>query len=176
MLGVYDFCGHYDWTFQWLHRLGGEALVREYWRQAIAEDSQQHAATLVAARGIAGMHEYWGHTLREEAAGYRCTATERVFRIDMHDCPSKGFLIRNDLQQYHDYCDHCLGWIGPMLKSIGFVVDHQHNHCGQCWWEMRERKDTTPASSPGEIAGEHDVRLGSTWKQSERLDSQTTRD
>ena len=31
MIGVYDFCGHYDWTFAWLHAQGGERLVRQYW-------------------------------------------------------------------------------------------------------------------------------------------------
>jgi hypothetical protein len=165
MLGCYDFCGHYEWTFEWLRERGGEALVREYWDAAIAQDSQAHAAALIGARGIAGMKEYWAHTLAEEAAGHHCTATEQVFRIDMHACPSKGFLLRNGLQQYRDYCDHCMGWIGPMLKRAGFVVDHQHNHRGQCWWEMRAAGDPTPPGEPGELSGEQDVRLRPDWKQ-----------
>jgi hypothetical protein len=171
MLGCYDFCGHYEWTFEWLRARGGEAIVREYWDTAIAQDSQAHAAALIGARGIAGMKEYWAHTLAEEAAGYHCTATDKVFRIDMHECPSKGFLLRNGLEQYHDYCDHCLGWIGPMLRRAGFVVDHQHNHCGQCWWEMRRVSDATPPGEPGKLAGEHDVRLRPDWKQSPPLDT-----
>jgi hypothetical protein len=165
MLGCYDFCGHYEWTFEWFRTHGGEPLVREYWDSAIAQDSQTHAAALIAAKGIAGMQEYWGHTLEHEAAGYHCTATDKVFRIDMHECPSKGFLIRNDLAQYHDYCDHCMGWIGPVLGREGFVVDHQHNHCGQCWWEIRASADTTAPSGPGELSGKDDVRLRAGWKQ-----------
>ena len=115
MIGVYDFCGHYDWTFEWLRKQGGEKLVRSYWDEAIHHDSQRHAALAIAQKGIAGMADYWGHTLAHEGAGYHTTATDEVFRIDMHDCPSKGFLIRNGLAQYPDYCDHCMGWIGPML-------------------------------------------------------------
>ena len=171
MLGSYDFCGHYEWTFEWLRRQGGEPLVREYWDTAIARDSQTHAAALIGAKGIAGMREYWGHTLDHEAAGYHCTTTEKVFRIDMHECPSKGFLIRNGLAQYHDYCDHCMGWIGPMLKGAGFVVDHQHNHCGRCWWEIRAASDGTAPSKPGALSGEHDVRLRADWKQPAPLDT-----
>jgi hypothetical protein len=140
-------------------------LVREYWDKAIARDSQAHAAALIGAKGIAGMQEYWAHTLAEEAAGYHCTATDDVFRIDMHECPSKGFLIRNDLAQYHDYCDHCMGWIGPMLGRLGFTVDHQHNHCGKCWWEIRAASDATPPSEPEKLSGRHDVRLRDDWKQ-----------
>jgi len=70
MLGVYDFCGHYEWTFEWLRRTGSERLVRQYWDEASSQDSQRHAAELIVPQGIPGMIEYWGHTLEHEAAGY----------------------------------------------------------------------------------------------------------
>jgi hypothetical protein len=163
MMGVSDFCGHYDWTFEWLRQTGGEALVREFWDEAIHKDSQRHAAELIRSGGLKGMAAYWGHTLEHERAGFRTTATEKVFRIDMHDCPSKGFLLRNGLAAYHDYCDHCMGWIGPLLKQAGFVVDHEHNHCGQCWWEMRRASDQNPPSEPGALSGSQDVRERTDW-------------
>lgn len=170
MLGCYDFCGHYEWTFEWLRAGGGEGLVREFWEEGIARDSQAHAAALIAAEGIAGMQKYWAHTLAEEAAGFHTSATAAVFRIDMHECPSKGFLLRNGLAQYHDYCDHCMGWIGPVARDAGFVIDHAHNHCGQCWWELRRADDPTPPSAPGGLSGEHDVRLRADWQQTPPLD------
>lgn len=166
MIGCYDFCGHYEWTFEWLRQCGGHEAVKAYWDEAIHRDSQMHASALIEAKGIEGMKEYWGPTLADEGAVYHRTATEDVFRIDMHECPSKGFLIRNGLQQYGDYCDHCMGWIGPMLKRAGFVVDHQHNHCGQCWWEMRRKEDLTPPSETGRLSGDQDVRLRPDWSQS----------
>jgi hypothetical protein len=167
MIGVYDFCGHYDWTFEWLRAQGREELVRRYWDEAIHRDSQRHAFELIQKQGFAGMAAYWGHTLKDEGAGYTTTAAEGVFRIDMHECPSKGFLQRNALGAYHDYCDHCMGWIGPMLKEAGFAADHEHNHDGQCWWEIRRARDDTPPSEPGKLAGSDDVRLQSEWKRSE---------
>jgi len=163
MIGVYDFCGHYDWTFEWLRQQGGDALVRQYWDEAIHRDSQSHAAALIQEHGFEGMATYWGHTLQHEGAGYHTAATGDLFRIDMHDCPSKGFLIRNGLGASPDYCDHCMGWIGPMLKQAGFGIDHEHNHCGQCWWEIRRQSDQTPPSEPGKLAGSEDVRLRSDW-------------
>jgi hypothetical protein len=167
MIGVYDFCGHYDWTFEWLRTQGGEKLVRQYWDEAIHRDAQRHAWELIQRQGLAGMAEYWGHTLKDEGAGYTTTAGEGVFRIDMHRCPSKGFLLRNGLAAYHDYCDHCMGWIGPMLSQAGFTADHEHNHCGQCWWEIRRASDDTLPSEPGKLAGSDDVRLRPEWKQPE---------
>lgn len=163
MIGAYDFCGHYEWTFAWLEAEGGHGLVRDYWTEAIAGDSQRHARERIVGGGIEGMKEYWGHTLAEEAAGYVMTVTDDVFRIDMHDCPSKGFLIRNGLVQYRDYCDHCMGWIGPLMKEAGFVIDHEHNHRGQCWWEIRKASDPAVPGGPGGLSGAEDVRLRMDW-------------
>lgn len=163
MLGCYDFCGHYDWTFAWLADQGGPALEREYWRSAIAGDSQLHAVNLITSHGFGGMVKYWEHTLEEEAAGYTITKTDSVFRTDMHQCPSKGFLQLNNIGWSADYCDHCMGWIGPMMKNAGFVIDHQHNHQGQCWWEMRSKDDPGAPSSPGILSGKSDVRVQGNW-------------
>ncbi len=163
MIGCYDFCGHYEWTFAWMDREGGHGLVRAYWDEAIRGDSQRHATALIVGEGIEGMKKYWVHTLAEEEAGYHYTATETIFRIDMHECPSKGFLIRNGLVQFEDYCDHCMGWIGPLMKDAGFVIDHEHNHRGQCWWEMRAVGDASAASAPGALSGAQDVRLREDW-------------
>jgi hypothetical protein len=163
MLGCYDFCGHYEWTFEWLRREGGEDLVHRYWDEAIHRDSQQHARRLILGKGIEGMKEYWGHTLAEEAADYSTAAGDDVFRLDMHQCPSKGFLLDNHLEQYHDYCDHCIGWIGPLMREAGYVIHHEHNHRGQCWWEFRPAEEPSTPSKPGDVAGENDARLKPEW-------------
>ena len=165
MMGCYDFCGHYEWTFDWLEREGGHALVRDYWDQAINHDSQRHARELIVKEGFAGMAKYWGHTLAEESPerGFTITQGPEVFRVDIHDCPSKGSLLRNGLQSYHDYCDHCMGWIGPLMREAGFVIDHEHTHLGRCWWEMRTTQATSGPSTPGELAGMNDVRLQPGW-------------
>jgi hypothetical protein len=165
MIGCYDFCGHYEWTFDWLAKTGGHALVREYWDEAIHHDSQKHARDLIRSEGFGGMAKYWGHTLAEESPqkGYVISRQPGVFRIDMHACPSKGFLLRNNLAQYPDYYDHCMGWVGPMMREAGFVIDHQHNHCGQCWWEMRPAGAAGGHAAVGDVSGSDDVRLLPNW-------------
>jgi len=50
-------------------------------------------------------------------------------------------------------------------------VDHQHNHCGQCWWEMRRAEDATPPSGPGELSGAEDVRLRPGWLRDAPMDT-----
>lgn len=168
MIGCYDFCGHYEWTFAWLEKAGGDTLVRAYWHDAIAFDSQIHADNLISSKGFAGMLEYWGHTLEEESPdqGYTITDGGDFVRIDMHQCPSKGFLLDNGLEQYRDYCDHCMGWIGPVLEKSGFAVDHQHNHKGQCWWEMRTASDPALPSAEDRRPNSADVRARPDWADS----------
>ncbi len=163
MIGCQDFCGHYDWTFEYLRREYGEDAVRAYWEQAIAGDSQRHARALIVGEGFAGMAEYWGHTLAEEEAGYVASQGDGFYRIDMHRCPSKGFLLERGLEAYHDYCEHCMGWIKPVMDEAGFTIEHAHNHRGQCWWEMH------PAGAPAapSDAGDKDVRRRPDWGSGE---------
>jgi len=170
MQGVYDFCGHYDWTFEWLRKKGGEALLKEYWEKAIGQDSQQHAWKLISEKGFEGMIEYWGLTLKEEGAGIHTVFADGVYRSDMYACPSKGFLLRNHIHFYHDYCDHCVGWVGPLLKKAGFKEHSQHNHQGMCWSEKVKKDDPRGPSAAGQISKENDVRLDKQWP-SDKIDS-----
>src|SRR6478609_11042168 len=52
VIGCYDFCGHYEWTFDWLEQAGGKALLRAFWEEGISKDSQLHARELIARRGF----------------------------------------------------------------------------------------------------------------------------
>ena len=111
------------------------------------------------------MLKYWGHTLLEESPdlGFHISHREDVFRIDFHQCPSRGFLLRNDLKNYGDYCDHCMGWTGPMMKECGYQIDHEHNHRGQCWWEIRPAGTPGGHAPVGSVSGDKDARLLPNW-------------
>ncbi len=167
MIGVQDFCGHYAWTFEYIRRTFGEAALQRYWSEAIAFDSQSHAWERIRDKGLEGMEEYWGHTLTREEAGYTITRTGDVFRIDMHRCPSLGFLLDSRLQPYADYCSHCMGWIGPVAERAGFTVDHVHNHRSQCWWELRKKGALPRENEAREKAGSGCVELAPDWKRGE---------
>jgi len=179
MIGVQDFIGYYDWTFEYLRRNFGEPAVRDFWVRAISQDSQTHARELIVGKGFDGMYEYWAHTLEMEEAGYTFDRGDDYFRIDMVDCPSKGHLIKRGLAAYHDYCEHCIGWIKPLMDDAGFMIEHEHNHAGQCWWEMRRAADRLTTPPPDR--GPHDVRNLPNWQQaqhdvflnSERLEDDT---
>lgn len=162
MLGCQDFCGYYDWTFAFVRSRFGQHAVAALWAEAIAGESQRHYADAGAARGLRGLYDTWNKTGQDEHCDWTFTLDEgrNVLRWDMRSCPSKGFLIHNDLQADEDYCDHCMGWMVPLLDRIGVeVVAHEHNHCGQCWGEMRMKgRPTDPLDLPIDIR--KDARWG----------------
>jgi hypothetical protein len=140
MLGCQDFCGYYEWTFHYLRRNFGRSALEKYWAQAVAADAQQHYIRAGKDNGLRGLYESWFKTGVDEKCDWTVTLDEdhNLLRLDMRECPSKGFLLKNSLNADEDYCDHCIGWIGPALNTIGAeVAAHEHNHCGQCWWEIR---------------------------------------
>lgn len=163
MIGCAEFILVYDWTFEYLRRCYGEEALVRYWQEAISRDSQRHAWELITQKGFAGMEEYWGHTLAEEEAGYTSVRTDNAFRIDMYACPSQGLLKQHQQQCYADYCEHCMGWIEPLLREAGFVVHHEHNHNCMCWWEIVPAENPPPPSLPGALAGADDIRLKPEW-------------
>lgn len=167
MMGAQDFCGHYEWTFEYLRRTYGQPLVETYWREAIGFDSQRHALELLREQGFEGMERYWGHTLTQEEAGYSLTRLPNAFRIDMHRCPSKGYLIERNLEQYADYCAHCMGWIGPVAERAGFTIDHEHNHRGQCRWVLYRAEAPYNATELQAAAGERAIELAPGWTAGE---------
>jgi hypothetical protein len=175
MLGCQDFCGYYDWTFHYMRRRFGQDAVHKLWEQAIAMDSQQHYIASGKRDRLRGLYNTWVKTGEEEQCDWTFTLDEKknVLRMDMRQCPSKGFLIDNDLNADEDYCDHCIGWIGPALETIGAeVASHEHNHCGQCWWEMRMKdKPCQPLDLDIDIRKSPDWGRGyiERWKSNTRL-------
>ncbi len=162
MLGVNDFIGYYDWTFEFLRRNYGEGIVEKYWEEAIAKDAMSEFYKAVPEKGIIAMVNHWvWSAVGEECDAHICFSTE-YFRYDMHSCPSLGFLLKRGKQFYHDYCAHCIGWIKPMLEARGWSVHHEHNHKGQCWFEYH-RKEKDCLSKIGELSGKKDVRIRDDW-------------
>jgi hypothetical protein len=161
MIGAQNFITHLDWTFEYLRRNFGEEAVPEFWTKSIYV--QRQAWPKLKAKGIKGAAEHWGWQLDSEEAGFTNTLTEDYFRIDMFDCPSKGMLMRIDQEAYHDYCNHCIAWIKPITDDAGLVVDHEHNHHAQCWFEFRPAASEQAAVIPPPIRGDHDVRLADNW-------------
>ena len=161
MLGCQDFCGYYEWTFHYVRRQWGQAAVARLWAEAIGGESQQHYAEAARQAGLAGLHQTWVKTGQDESCDWTFTldASRNLLRWDMRQCPSKGFLSAHDLNADEDYCDHCMGWMIPLLEQVGVeVLEHEHNHYGQCWGSMRQKDRPSEA-----LDVEGDIRRDPRW-------------
>jgi hypothetical protein len=155
MLGCHEFCGYYEWTFSYARQNWGPDAFTLLMHHAIGLDSQKHYLDAARANGIKGLHDTWFKTAGEEGGDWAIQFDEarKVLRFDIHRCPSKGFLLSSDRMQDEDYCDHCMGWVAPAMHSVGFeVTKHEHNHCGQCVWQIEPRgQHTEPQTYKGDI-------------------------
>ncbi|MDY0170638.1 MAG: hypothetical protein RBS80_29120 [Thermoguttaceae bacterium] len=161
MLGCQDFCGYYDWTFHYMRRRWGNDSLQRLLREAIGGESQRHYAEAGARAGLRGLYDTWTKTGEDEHCDWTFTLDERknVLRCDMRQCPSKGFLNENDLNADEDYCNHCTGWMIPLLEGIGSeLLEHEHNHCGQCWFTIRMKDRPS-----GKLHVEGDIRNDPRW-------------
>ena len=167
MIGCYDFCGHYEWTFEWLaparRRCAGARVSGTRPSTGFADATRRDS---IVAKGIAGMKEYWGHTLDHE--GRRLSLHGDGQTSSASTCTSAPRRASSSATASNNITTTATtAWAGSArcMKEAGFVVDHEHNHCGQCWWEMRREEDAAEPSGAGELSGEHDVRLRADWKK-----------
>ena len=160
MLGVNDFIGYYDWTFHFLKENFGEKTLQEYWEEAVAGDALREFREKVKGGGVKPLVEHWVESSLGEGCIFQIVFGPDYFRYDMERCPSLSFLLEKGKNFFRDYCSHCWGWVKPLLDKGGWMLWHEHDHTGKCWWEMRKKGKL---SEPGELAGKKDIRLREGW-------------
>lgn len=133
----------YNEVFKFLEAQGEEAL-RAYWLE-ISNNQERHTLELFRTKGLAGMYEYWSHIREEENCDLDLELFEDRLELRMNGCPSLGKVMDNDGTPMKRYCDHCAGWIGPILDKTGYhlVYDVIDRTKPQCF--MRIYKDKAKA-------------------------------
>ncbi len=133
MISCTDFIPAYSALFSYLDARGGEDAVADFWNY-LSDNFLGNLKALVEEHGIRGCWLYWSHTLNEEAADFTMTLDEEagLFRIEMHDCPSKGRLLADDrITPYPNYCGHCDTLYRRVLEPLGYAYDIDLSHCDQ---------------------------------------------
>ena len=88
--------------------------------EAIGGESQQHYAQTPRTPGCAASTSNGSRPAsKNRATGHSRWMRPRTFCGSTWQCPSKGFLLANDLQADEDYCDHCMGWTIPLRQRGG---------------------------------------------------------
>lgn len=112
------FTRFYNEVFKFLDAQGEKALEAYY--LAISQNQEKHILELIESRGLAGMHEYWSHIRDEENCDMDIDLDADRLELRMNLCPSLSKVMDNDASPMRRYCDHCAGWIGPIMDKTGY--------------------------------------------------------
>ena len=108
----------YNELFKMLEERSHEDL-KGYWRE-ISRLQRTILGPFIERDGLAGMYAYWAHIREEENCEADLALTEDYFEFRMLKCPSLTKAMDNDAGAFTYYCDHCAGWIGPVVESYGY--------------------------------------------------------
>ena len=129
----------YNELFKMLEERSHEDL-RAYWKK-IAELQQTIIGPYIERDGLKGMYDYWSHIIEEENCEADMDLTEEYFEFRMHKCPSLSKNLTNDAGQFGLYCDHCAGWVEPVLKRYGYHLAYDMISRTEPRCQMRVYKD-----------------------------------
>ena len=126
------FVRYYNEVFKALEELGREHLVA-YWRE-LGRLQTEKLGERFRKGGHQACYDYWKVIEEEENCGAQLTLTDDYFEFRMDACPSLGKVLDNDAAPCLFYCDHCMGWIEPVMNYAGlYAVMDMHSrtepHC-----------------------------------------------
>lgn len=118
MLPSDHFVLFYNELFKMLEEKSHQDL-QEYWME-ISGLQKTIIGPFIEKDGLKGMYDYWEHIRIEENCEADVTFTDDYFEFRMLACPSLGKNLDNDAGLCNLYCDHCAGWIEPIMQEYGY--------------------------------------------------------
>jgi hypothetical protein len=101
--------------------LCGELHVKNYYK-FISEEQERYCSRLWAEKKLMGMYEYWERIRIEENCDMIHSVEDGCYMFKFNGCPSLKKICDNDASAFPMYCDHCPGWILPIMSKGGFYV------------------------------------------------------
>ena len=139
------FVRFYNEVFKMLAEKGHEHLVA-YWRELGRLQGLELAETF-RTQGIRGCYDYWQRILKEENCEGDLKLTDDYFEFRMNRCPSLSKVLDNDASPCPLYCDHCMGWVEPVMEAAGLyaVMDMKSRTEPHCMFRVYRERDKAEA-------------------------------
>lgn len=96
----------------------GPAEIRKYYDR-VSVNQEFHCLELFREKGFRGMYEYWEHIRIEENCEMVNHLEDGCYWFEFSGCPSLGKVMDNDAEPCSEYCNHCPGWILPIMTKTG---------------------------------------------------------
>ena len=114
------FVRFYNEIFKYLDER--DALQGYY--DTIVEKQKDFYLELFSTQGLQGMYDYWSRIKVEENCVMDLEIADDCFTLTMNECPSLSKVINNDAGPCEKYCDHCPGWVVPLIEGAGYVCEY----------------------------------------------------
>lgn len=114
------FVKFYNEVFKFLDSRNSGELEKYY--SLVSRNQEFHCLELFREKGLSGMYEYWEHIRIEENCDMKLSLEPGCFHLRMAVCPSLSKITDNDAGACVKYCDHCPGWILPLMSKAGFFA------------------------------------------------------
>ena len=126
------FVRFYNEVFKYIAAKGEKELRKYYDR--VSKNQEYHCLDLFRTKGLRGMYEYWEHIRIEENCDMINRLSEDCYSFEFFSCPSLSKVIDNDAAPCPEYCNHCPGWIFPIMTKANFyavynLVDRKTPRC-----------------------------------------------
>ncbi|NMA41976.1 MAG: hypothetical protein GX946_01190 [Oligosphaeraceae bacterium] len=137
------FVRFYNEVFKFLDERNG---LEDYYL-AISQQQEMHCFKLFWTKGLEGMREYWGKITIEENCERIVLENPDGNESKMTRCPSLSKALDSDAGACRKYCDHCAGWVLPLLTKCGFysVRNHFAWDIPQCHSIITEKREVAEA-------------------------------
>ena len=126
------FVRFYNEVFKFLAKAGPCELRRYYDR--VSENQEAHCLSIFREKGLDGMYEYWERIRVEENCDMEHGVSDGCYHFRFFGCPSLGKVLDNDAEPCQEYCNHCPGWILPIMTKVGAfavynIIDRRKPRC-----------------------------------------------
>ena len=126
------FVRFYNEVFKYFASRGDAELQKYYDR--VSKNQEYHCLELFKNKGLQGMYEYWEHIRIEENCDMINRLEDDCYSFEFFSCPSLSKAVDNDGGACPEYCNHCPGWILPIMTKAGFfavynLIDRQQPRC-----------------------------------------------
>ncbi len=111
------FVRFYNEVFKALEEKGRKHL-ESYWKE-LGRVQTMELAEKFRQGGLRACYDYWMRIRDEENCQGHLTLTDSYFEFRMDCCPSLSKVLDNDAEPCRLYCDHCMGWIQPVMEAAG---------------------------------------------------------
>ena len=144
------FVRFYNELFKFLETLPPEEMQAYY--RSVSEHQEMHTLALFKEKGLKGMYEYWDHIRFEENCDLELELHEDRLVKRMKKCPSLSKVLDNDASPCYSYCNHCPGWVIPVLEKAGYVaqydiIDHRKPCCRSVIYPASSGKKSSVTAS-----------------------------